>query len=72
LWAITAYVLHGVLIDLFVIPMGDTTLKGASYQGLINLGLGMELASFIWAILYMLLCFIPIWIMYRKNIIVKI
>lgn len=70
--AITAYVLHGVLIDLFIIKMGNTSLKEASYQGLVNLGLGIELASFIWAILYMLLCFIPIWIMYRKNIIVKI
>lgn len=70
--AITAYVLHGVLIDLFVIDAGNTTLREGSYQGLVHLGLGMELASFVWAVLYMLLCFIPIWFMYKKNIIVKI
>ncbi len=70
--AITAYVLHGLLIDLFVIPVGNTTLKEASYQGLVNIGLGIKLASFVWAILYTLLCFIPIWIMYHRKIIVKI
>ena len=72
--AITAYVLHGVLIDAFHIPMGEAnqTLRGASYQGLVQLGLGAELASFTWALLYLLLCFIPIWIMYRRGVIVKI
>ena len=72
--AITAYVLHGVLISAFHIPIngaGDT-LRGVSYQGLVALGLGMNLASFVWALLYLLLCFVPIWIMYRRGIIVKI
>ena len=72
--AITAYVLHGVLIDAFHIPVnkaGDT-LRGVSYQGLAQLGLGAELASLVWALLYLLLCFIPIWIMYRRGMVVKI
>ncbi|WKN44781.1 acyltransferase family protein [Tunicatimonas pelagia] len=72
--AITAYVLHGTLIDAFHIPINETgeTLRGSSFQGLVQLGLQPELASFVWALLYLLLCFIPIWIMYRRNIIVKI
>nr|WKN37894.1 DUF5009 domain-containing protein [Tunicatimonas sp. TK19036] len=72
--AITAYVLHGVLISAFHIPVNDAgqTLRGATYEGLTQIGLGANLASFVWAILYMLLCFVPIWIMYRRNIIVKI
>ncbi|MGB3587128.1 MAG: DUF5009 domain-containing protein [Tunicatimonas sp.] len=72
--AITAYVLHGTLIDAFHISINEAekTLRGSSFQGLVSLGLVPEMASFVWAILYLLLCFIPIWIMYRRNIIVKI
>ena len=70
--AITAYVLHGLLINLFVIDTGDTNPKAVSYQALVSLGLSLEMASFVWAILYMLVCFIPIWIMYKRKIIVKI
>ena len=72
--AITAYVLHGVLIDAFHIPINGAgeTLRGVSYQGLVQLGLGVELASFTWALLYLLLCFVPIWVMYRRGVMVKI
>ena len=72
--AITAYVLHGVLIATFHIPLNGAgeTLRGASYQGLVQLGLGASLASFVWALLYLLLCFVPIWVMYRRGVIVKI
>ncbi|MEM9831933.1 MAG: DUF5009 domain-containing protein [Bacteroidota bacterium] len=72
--AITAYVLHGTLIDAFHFSINEAgdTLRDSSFQGLIQLGLVPEMASFIWAVLYLLLCFIPIWIMYRRNIIVKV
>ena len=72
--AITAYVLHGVLIDAFHIPLnaaGDT-LQEESFQGLVAVGLALPLASLVWSVLYLLLCFVPIWIMYRRHIIVKI
>ncbi len=72
--AIMAYVLHGMLISAFHIPLngaGDT-LRGVSYQGLVQLGLGTSLASFVWALLYLLLCFVPIWVMYRRGMVVKI
>ena len=72
--AITAYVLHGVLIGAFHIPLNGAgeTLQGMSYRGLVQLGLGATLASFTWALLYLLLCFIPIWVMYQRKIMVKI
>lgn len=71
--AITAYVLHGVLISAFLDYDGDgKTLRAESYEALVSLGLSMELASFVWALLYLMLCFIPVWIMYKKKIIVKI
>ncbi len=72
--AITAFVLHGVIIDAFMVPVntaGDV-LKTLSYQGLVELGLAANFASLLWALGYLLLCFIPIWIMYRRNVIVKI
>jgi len=72
--AITAYVIHGIFADIMGIIMvtDDKNFKQFTYEGLTHLGLGMESASFIWAILYVLLCFVPIWIMYKKHIIVKI
>ena len=71
--AITAYVLHGMLISAFLDYDGDgKTLRAESYEALVSLGLGMELASFVWALLYLMLCFIPVWIMYKKKMIVKI
>ena len=72
--AITAYVLHGVLIAAFHIPLNEVgeTLRGVSYQALVQLGLGTSLASFVWALLYLLLCFVSIWVMYRRGVVVKI
>ncbi len=72
--AITAFVLHGVIIDAFMVPVNASgeVLKTLSYQGLVNLGLAARFASLLWALGYLLLCFIPIWIMYRRNVIVKI
>ena len=72
--AITAFVIHATLIDVFHVSVnaaGDT-LGGLSYQGLVQIGLSPNFASLLWAIAYLLLCFIPIWIMYRRRIIVKI
>ena len=72
--AITAFVLHGVIIDAFMVPVNAAgeVLKTVSYQGLVQLGLTAKFASLLWALSYLVLCFIPIWIMYRRNVIVKI
>ena len=72
--AITAFVLHGVLIDAFMVPVNAAgeVLKTVSYQGLVQVGFTAKFASLLWALGYLLLCFIPIWILYRKNVIVKI
>ncbi len=72
--AITAFVIHGVFIDAFMVPVNASgeVLKTVSYQGLVQLGLTANFASLLWALGYLLLCFIPIWMMYRRNVIVKI
>jgi predicted acyltransferase len=72
--AITAYVLSGTLIDAVVLDFdGDgTAFKTESFQALVSIGLAEKLASFIWALGYLMLCFIPVWVMYKKKIIVKV
>ena len=72
--AITAYVLHGVLIYAFHIPLGGSgdSLQEMFFQGLIAQGIAPKLASLTWAVLYLLLCFVPIWVMYRRKVIIKI
>lgn len=67
--AITVYVIAGMLPALLNGVLG---IKGMFFNGLVNLGMAPNLASFLWAILYMLICFIPAYIMYRKKIFIKL
>lgn len=70
--AITAYVLHEVLI----MPVDSVKLGAHSLKGwvmtLFNGFLPAEMASLAWALFYVFICFLPIWWMYRKKIFVKI
>ena len=72
--AITAYVLHGTLGRLFVIPIGEEgpTLKGAFMSSLKATGLEAEFASLLWALLYTAIVFLPIWWLYRRKIFLKL
>jgi predicted acyltransferase len=70
--AISAYVLHGVLISLFVIKFGDSSIKESFMNGLTNIGMAAKLASLLWALLYCFLCYIPIWILYKRKIFIKV
>ncbi|QHS60263.1 acyltransferase family protein [Chitinophaga agri] len=63
--AITAYVLSGV------VPMIFKGLSGGMFQGYSSIFSPLN-ASLAAAITLVLLLFIPVWIMYKKNIIVKI
>ncbi|MFA9390012.1 MAG: acyltransferase family protein [Prolixibacteraceae bacterium] len=70
--AITAYVLHEVLIiPIDRIQLGSHSLKGW-VMVLFNGFLPPEMASLAWALFFVFLCFLPIWWMYRKKIFVKI
>lgn len=70
--AITAYVLHEVLImPIERIHVGAHSLKGwviAMFNGF----LPAEMASLAWALFYVFICFLPIWWMYSKKFFVKI
>jgi len=67
--AITVYVIAGMLP---VLLNGVLGVKGLFFNGLVNLGVTPNLASFLWAIVYMLICFIPAYILYRKKIFIKL
>ncbi len=72
--AITAYVIHGMIGSLFTIPFGEggPTIKGAFMDGLEAIGLDRTFVSFLWALLYTAIVFLPVWWMYRRKIFVKL
>ena len=69
--AITAYVLHGTIIHLFWIG-GDASIQRRFFNGLVDLGLAPNFVSLLWALGFMLLCYIPVYIMYKRKIFLKI
>lgn len=71
--AISAYVLHYLLI----IPLSWISISGKSIQewfmyALPNMGCPHKLASFIWAISFIVICYLPIRLMYQRKIFIKI
>jgi len=72
--AITVYVLSSLLLLPFThIPISQgKSLQTLYMQVLTDAGMMPELASMIWAILFVGLCFIPAWLLYRKRIFIKI
>lgn len=72
--AITAYVLHGTIGDLFNLSFGSDgmTLKGRFMDGLEGVGLDRTFVSLLWALVYTAIVFLPVWWMYRKKFFVKL
>lgn len=66
--AITVYVLSGVFIRIFIF----TGWKETIFNSLVSVGFEPRLASFIFAVLFTLLCYIPIYFMYKKKIFIKL
>jgi predicted acyltransferase len=71
--AITAYVLAGMLTLVFYgIKFGNQSLNVLWVESLPALGVSRKFASFSYAVLYMLIVFIPVYILYRKKIFIKV
>lgn len=71
--AISAYIIHYILMIPFVqFKFDNMSIQNHFMHKAIAAGIMPELASFAWAILYSSLCFIPIYILYRKKIFIKI
>lgn len=67
------YVLSGVLISIFyMIPVGESSLKGVIYSNLFTSWLSPKNASFLFAIFYMLLIWLVGYIMDKKKIYIKV
>ena len=71
--AITAYIIHYILlIPLSQIKLGTNSIQEYFMQNSINVGITPEFASLSWALLYTMLCFIPILILFKKRIFLKV
>lgn len=71
--AITSYVLAGLLNPVFYrIKFGGASLNTHFMSGLTSLGFDPKLASMLYALIYMLIIFVPALILYRKKIFIRI
>lgn len=71
--AITSYVLSGMLVVVFTSPIfGDRSICGWFMDGLISAGFEPKVISFLYAVIYMLIIYIPAWLLYRKKIFIKV
>jgi len=71
--AITSYVLAGMLTLVFYSDIwGGYALNRLFMDGMTSLGLDAKLASLIYAVIYMLIIYVPALILYRKKIFIKV
>lgn len=71
--AITAYALSGILASLFgIIPLGNSSIHQVLYDGLVDIFDDYYFASFIYALGFVVLCYLPVLLLYRRNIFIKV
>ena len=71
--AITIYALAGILPDLFHAKwFAGESLNTLFMNGLVGVGITPEFVSFMYAIIYTLICFIQAYYMYKKKIFIKV
>lgn len=71
--AITAYVLSGVLLVVTHTQwIAGKSIVSYFMDGAMGIGINPYLASFLWALLYCFICFIPVYYLYKKKIFIKV
>ena len=74
--ALAAYLLHGMISGLFHINFGSAesyaSINSVYFNSLLSIGMAPKLVSLIWAILYVLLCYLPMLWLYKKKIFIKV
>jgi predicted acyltransferase len=73
--AIAAYLVSEFFYDIIYFKVGGvhgTSLNDIIINSVTPSALSLEMISFIWAVLYCILCFIPVYILYKKKIFLKI
>ena len=73
---LAAYVLHSALSFIFKLNLGSAaaewSLNSAFMDGLTGLGLAPKFVSLLWALAYTGFIYIPVYIMYRRKIFLKV
>jgi len=70
--AIVAYVLHAALEKLLEVPLGGSSVHDAYLQFAQQLGLDKFFSAALWIVAFLLLCYLPVWWLYKRKIFVKI
>lgn len=71
--AITVYVIAGILPDLFRnVKIAGYSLTSVFMDGFIGLGMEPKLASLLYSITFVLICYFPAYILYKKKIFIKL
>ncbi len=71
--AITVYVFAGLLSNILsMIKIGDQSLHGVIYDLLVTVFGDQKLASLVFALLFVTFCYLPIWVMFKKRIFIKV
>lgn len=73
--AIAAYLISEFFYDIIYFKVGGvhgTSLNDIIIKAVLPCGFSLNLISLIWAVLYCGLCFIPVYILYKKKIFLKI
>ena len=71
--AIATYIIAGILPGLFFLNLsGNNSLNSLFMDGLTGAGLAPKFVSFLYAVGYMLVCYIPAYILYKKKIFIKL
>ena len=70
--AITAYVIHIVFEKLLDIEINGTSVLGAYVALTKSVGMSPFFSSALWILLFLCLCFIPVWMLYKNKIFIKI
>jgi predicted acyltransferase len=71
--AIAAYVLGDLLALLFYrLPIAGATLNQHAVSGMIAMGLEPRLASLCYALIFVSIVFVPVWLLWRRRIFIKL
>lgn len=71
--AITAYVISGILpVVTHTHWLGGSSLRSIFMTGGTSVGLNPYLVSFLWAVFFCFLCYIPVYYLYKNKIFIKV
>ncbi len=70
--AIAAYVIADIFSDLLFLKWRGTSVNDIIIHAAGQSGIKPEIISLVWAVLFCALCFVPVYILYRRKIFIKV